>query len=77
MATRTKVDALKDLGEKITGETINVGENETIVEILDKITEQGSTPISSNVITSIWRGTEAEYEAITNPQDNVLYVIVE
>lgn len=75
--TRTKVDALKDLGEKMTGETINVEENETIVGILDKITEQGNTPVSSNVVTSIWKGTQEEYEAIAEPQDNVLYIIVD
>lgn len=36
--TRTKVDALKDLGEKLTGKTIEIEENETIVSMLDKIT---------------------------------------
>ena len=44
---RTKVDALKDLGEKITGKTITIDENETVVSILDKITENydgGDTP---------------------------------
>lgn len=44
---RTKVDALKDLGEKITGKTITIDENETIVSIIDKITENydgGDTP---------------------------------
>lgn len=30
--TRTKVEALKDLGEKVTGSTIEVGENETAVK---------------------------------------------
>lgn len=39
---RTKVDALKDLGEKVTGQTIGVEENETIVGVLDKITAEYS-----------------------------------
>lgn len=41
-ATRTKVDALKDLGEKVTGSTLDIPENETIVGILDKITDKYS-----------------------------------
>lgn len=40
--TRTKVDALKDLGEKVTGNTLEVGENETIVGMLDKIADNYS-----------------------------------
>lgn len=42
---RTKVDALKDLGEKITGKTF--GNEDTVVEMIDEITKNydgGSTP---------------------------------
>lgn len=42
MATRTKVDALKELGEKITGSTLVAEENETIVGMIDKIAENYS-----------------------------------
>mgnify|MGYP003289663472 CR=1 FL=1 len=51
--TRTKVDALKDLGEKVTGKTINTDENETIVGILDKIAndyEGGGSASQENII---------------------------
>ena len=36
---RTKVEALKDLGEKVTGKTIAIEEKDTIVSMLDKITK--------------------------------------
>lgn len=36
---RTKIDALKDLGEKITGKTLTITDDDTIVTVLDKITE--------------------------------------
>lgn len=39
---RTKVDALKDLGEKVTGATLVADENETIVGMIDKITDNYS-----------------------------------
>lgn len=53
--TRTKVDALVDLGKKITGQDINAEENETIVGMLDKITKNytgggGGTDVVANPI---------------------------
>lgn len=39
---RTKVDALKDLGEKVTGATLVADENETIVGMIDKIADNYS-----------------------------------
>lgn len=39
---RTKVDALKDLGEKVTGATLTPSENETVVGIIDKIADNYS-----------------------------------
>lgn len=39
---RTKVDALKDLGEKVTGATLVPSENETIVGMIDKIANKYS-----------------------------------
>lgn len=51
--TRTKVEALKDLGDKVTGTTINIEQNETIVGMLDKITENytgGSGGSGSSIV---------------------------
>lgn len=51
--TRTKVDALKDLGEKVTGATLPSEENETIVGMIDQIAEAytGGGSSSSPLIT--------------------------
>lgn len=39
---RTKVDALKKLGEKVTGATLVASENETVVGMIDKIADSYS-----------------------------------
>lgn len=59
--TRTKVDALKDLGEKVTGATLPSEENETIVGMIDKIAENYSGdgggypfPQEPKVLTRAW-----------------------
>lgn len=57
MATRTKVDALKELGEKVTGSTLVAEENETIVGMIDKIAENYSGGGESGGIPKITENT--------------------
>lgn len=67
MDIRTKVDALKDLGEKVTGATLVPEENETVVGMIDKIAEHyeggggGGTTVVANPQLS---GTEAELTSL-------------
>lgn len=70
---RTKVDALKDLGEKITGTTIGVKENETIVGVIDKITSNysggGSVSEDGDIILKTAIDPTQSQIAITDSQD--------
>lgn len=83
---------MKDLGEKITGQTINVPDDETIVGIIDKITKKYTAPtiptktsdlnndshyIASEVITAFWKGTQDEYDLIEEKSATTMYIIVE
>ena len=47
---RTKIEALKDLGDKVTGKTINVEENDTIVGMIDKIAKNYKAPSSGTKV---------------------------
>lgn len=72
--TRTKIDALKDLGDKVTGQSIVMDENETIVGMIDKITanyEGGGSGGGSNIPKFILQGQidwilAGEYVEITD-----------
>lgn len=87
MEQRTKVDALKDLGEKVTGTNIGITENETIVEMLDKITANYNGGGSSGGNTLIYKINTNLYNynpdepnpiAITDDQDiETLETIIE
>ena len=70
---RTKVDALKDLGEKITGATIDVKENETIVGVIDKIASNysggGSVSEDGDIILKTAIDPTQTQIAITDSQD--------
>jgi len=74
---RTKVDALKDLGEKVTGATLTPDENETVVGIIDKIAENysgggsGSNILIYKINTNLYNFNPDEPSpiAITDEQD--------
>lgn len=57
--------------------TSGIPEGWTVVNHYDDVALENklTTKVESSSITTIWSGTQAEYDAITTKSDNILYVI--
>ena len=49
--------------------------DEVVSDALNDLNAQLTTKVSSTSVSTIWRGTQAEYDAITTKDANTFYII--
>lgn len=74
--TASALTELHDGLVEVSGRTVDMSNYYTIPEVDNAIREATRDMVTSTYISTIWKGTQAEYDAITTKDPNTFYIIL-